>query len=404
MELLRFTTAGSIDDGKSTLTGRLLYDTGNIKEDVLESVSKVGNIINLAHITDGLRSERAGGITIDIGYRYFKTNNRKYIISDAPGHFQYTKNMVTGASNVDVMIILIDAKNGITSQTRLHSLVASFLRTRYVVVAVNKMDALAYGEDAFESIRNEYRSIAERLQLRDVIFIPISALHGDNVSAHSENMPWYHGPDLLSFLEQCDTHKTTNGPGRVSIQYCAEDESTKTSLYFGKVLSGEIHVNEPLKIFPPENEVLVKKIISGYEEVETAKAGENICLELNTNDGMKRGSILAPLTHRPQCTKLLTAAICWLDPEINCEQNKEFILRIHTQESICHIRDIEYRINPFSFDKEKIPGLKVNEVASAIIETEVPVVYDSYDVCPENARGIIIDPATHNTVAAIMIY
>jgi len=401
---LRFTTAGSIDDGKSTLTGRLLYDTGNIKDDVLESVSKVGNTINLAHITDGLRSERAGGITIDIGYRYFKTNNRKYIISDAPGHFQYTKNMVTGASNVDVMIILVDARNGITSQTRLHSLVASFLRTRYIVVAINKMDVLAYAEDVFESIRNEYRSIAEKLQLRDVIFIPISALHGDNVSAHSENMPWYHGPDLLSYLEQCDTHKTANGPGRLSIQHTAEDESTGRTLYFGKVLSGEIHKREQLTVFPSGNEVLIEKNISGYEEVETAKAGENICLELNTNDEVKRGNILAPPTHRPQCAKHLTADICWLDPEIDCDQNKEFILRINTQESICRFSDIEYRINPFSFDKERVAGLKVNEVASVIIVTEISVVYDNYDVCPENARGIIIDPATHNTVAAIMIH
>ena len=263
MDILRFITAGSIDDGKSTLIGRLLYDIGQIKSDVIQSVSKSNkavNTINLAHITDGLRSEREQGITIDIAYKYFTTPNRKYIITDAPGHFQYTKNLVTGASEVDAMIILIDANNGITEQTRRHSLVASFLNIPNVLVAINKMDDVAYSEEQFTSIKNQYLVIAEKLKLQNISFFPISALLGDNVNLASSNMIWYKDNTLMQCLETINAKITNNHITRFSVQCVIETKNFEKG-FAGKLISGNLKIGDSIEINPERKSAIIKNII-----------------------------------------------------------------------------------------------------------------------------------------------
>ena len=402
MDILRFITAGNVDDGKSTLIGRLLYDTKNIKDDVLESVN-----MNLAHITDGLRAERQQGITIDVAYKYFTSPKRKYIITDAPGHFQYTRNLVTGASSVDAMIILIDAQNGITEQTKRHSLVASFLKIKQVVVAINKMDVIGYDEQVFTSIKNEYLKIGDKLQLHNLTFIPISALLGDNVSFPSEKMNWHKGETLMQYLESCEPVMPSNDIARLSLQCVIDsDKEIFEKGFAGKLLSGKLRIGDPVTIYPELKLAIIKKIIVGHDAIQEANAGDNICVYLEKSIILKRGDMVCKAHDSvlPKNENLFETAICWLDTEQPLQIGKEYILRIGTRETICTITEVIYKIDINNFEKYNDEHtLEVNQFATVKIETRTKISYDPYTVLPENGRGIIIDTKTNYTSGAFVI-
>ena len=400
MELLRFTTAGSINDGKSTLIGRLLYNTSSIKKDILESLSATGDddTMNLAFLTDGLRSEREQGITIDVAYMYFSTAHREYIISDAPGHFHYTRNLVTGASNVNLMIILIDARNGITEQTRRHSQVASFLKISTVIIAVNKMDLVGYDEHLFTHLRDEYLTMGEKLQMPDIRFIPISALLGDNISTPSEKMSWYTGNTLLEYLETLDILCEDNDSLRLSIQ-CSIG-----SVYLGKLLSGKIMKGDAIAIHPGGRLSTVEKITHNFREVNEAYAGQNITLSLTNGTEVKRGDIITHSNDSPNWGTDFTAELCWLDQTKALAAGKEYILRMYSCETKCRITAIEYKINNDTYERYNSDGkVLVNEFASVRIETKEVVVYDPFTSKHSTGRGILIDVETNNTSGAFVI-
>ncbi len=401
MDILKFITAGSVDDGKSTLIGRLLYDTKNIKSDLLHSASNAeNNNINLAHITDGLRSEREQGITIDVAYKYFTTKNRKYIITDAPGHFQYTKNLVTGASNADLIIILIDAQNCITAQTRRHTLVTSFLKIKNVVVAVNKMDAVNYDEQIFDSIRKEYLAIASKLGIQNLTFIPISALHGDNVTFRSENMKWYEGDTLESLLENCPASVLNTDTVRFSIQYIISGEN---SGYSGRILSGNLKVNDAICIHPGKHLGSITKMLIGYNEVQSAEAGQNICIYLQSDYKPQRGDLISDLDDFPIVANQIDAIICWLD-ENPLQMKKDYLLRIYTTETLCKISKVTHKVDAGSFEIIATDEpIVVNDFAKITIKTNDAIAYDTFDSIPECGRGILIDPVTNNTAGAFTI-
>jgi sulfate adenylyltransferase subunit 1 len=405
MEILRFITAGNVDDGKSTLIGRLLYDTKNIKADILESISDAETeSINLAHLTDGLRAERQRGITIDVAYKYFSTNNRKYILTDAPGHFQYTKNLVTGTSGVDVMIILIDALNGITDQTRRHSLVASFLGIKHVVVAINKMDSVGYNEQVFSVIKDEYATIVAGLQIFELMFIPISALVGDNVSSASANMPWYTGTTLLAYLEYCKPVGIVSNSVRFVVQCSVHtDKEGFENGYAGKLLSGAINVGNKVIIYPNKQEATIARILHGYNEVRNGIAGQNLCLYFTGAVEAGRGSLITHLDNTPQFTNRFEAMVCWLDDEKTLQVDMHYLLRINTFSVGCVIESVLYKTEINTFAQVAATTVSVNEFARITVVTDMPVAQDSFLSISKNGRGIIIDTATNNTVAAFTI-
>lgn len=400
MELLRFTTAGSINDGKSTLIGRLLYNTSSIKQDILESLSVPGddNAMNLAFLTDGLRSEREQGITIDVAYKYFSTAHREYIISDAPGHFQYTGNLVSGASNVDLMIILIDARNGITDQTKRHGQVASFLKVPAVIIAVNKMDLVGYDEGLFTRLQDEYLSVSTKLKLPDIQFIPISALVGDNISAPSEKMPWYTGKTLLEYLETLVILNDDTTSLRLSIQ-CSIG-----LVYLGKLLAGKIMLGDTIMINPGGRLSTVEKITHNFKEVKEAQAGQNISLSLTNDMKARRGDIISHSHDSPVCNTNFTTELCWLDPTTPLETGKEYFLKMHSMEIKCRITAIEYKINNDTYEKDNFEGkVLVNDFASVNILVKRAMAYDLFTSRKTTGRGILIDEETNKTSGAFVI-
>lgn len=407
MDILRFITAGNVDDGKSTLIGRLLYDTKNIKDDVLESVAKPGTgatAINLAHITDGLRAEREQGITIDVAYKYFTTPNRKYIITDAPGHFQYTKNLVTGASSVDAIIILIDALNGITPQTRRHSQVAAFLGIRNVLVAINKMDAQSYSEAVFTGIKNDYLTIADQLGLKNITFIPISALMGDNVLEESANMRWYAGAPLMAWLEQCMPNECNFSETRFSVQCTIPPQHEGNGLgYAGKLLSGALSVDQTLSIYPTGATTTVAKILHGYNAVAAANAGDNVVVYLNNEGDIGRGVLLCG-GDQINISNQLDVTICWLNDQQPLQPGKYYLLRINTTEQKCRIGNISGKLNldTLTYEPNEEP-VSVNDFIRATLILDAPIAFDPFENLPENGRGILIDVETNYTSAAFTI-
>lgn len=401
VDILRFITAGNVDDGKSTLIGRLLYDTGSVKTDVLQSVSS-DDEVNLAHITDGLRHERAQGITIDVAYKYFTTVRRKYIVIDAPGHFQYTRNLVTGASGADVMIILVDACNGITEQTRRHSMVASFLDIRQVIVAVNKMDAVGYAEDVFLRIRQDYEmSIASVLEIA-VTFIPISALKGDNVISPSANMPWCNGATLLQWLEEIVPEIPETNVFRFNVQYVWTDGGTQ--FCFGRVISGMVGVGDHVSIFPGSGNCFVRKlIVDKVLEREIAYAGENACLFMESEQEIVRGDILGDPLDSPQVSTDINVMLCWLDTT-PLVVGREYILQMNSMNRPCIVASITSKIDVATFEHSSTEGdLKMNEFAIVKVVAESPVSFDKFKDIPGMGRGILIDRETNYTSGAFTI-
>ena len=412
MDILRFITAGSVDDGKSTLIGRLLYDSKSILIDQLaaiekQSKNKNSGEIDLALLTDGLRAEREQGITIDVAYKYFSTPKRKFIIADAPGHIQYTRNMVTGASNSELAIILVDARNGVVEQTRRHSVITSLLNIPHVVVAINKMDLVNNSQDVYNNIVIDYQEVAETLGLKDVKYIPISALNGDNIVEKSPKFPWYEGESLLHYLEnvQLDSDVNLTDP-RFSVQYVIRPQSEDLHDYrgyAGKVISGIYRKNDEVIILPSGVETSIDAIEIGGKEVEEAFALQSVVLHLKDDVDVSRGDMIVPINNQPKNEQELEAMICWMDSKPLKPGNKYF-LQLNSRLVRCVVKDIEYKLDVNTLQKNEAPEKAVlNDIIKATIKTATPVAFDSYRRLRQNGGAILIDETSCVTVGACMI-
>jgi bifunctional enzyme CysN/CysC len=407
-DLLRFTTAGSVDDGKSTLIGRLLHDTRGVYEDQLESVRKAsgngqtGNL-DLALITDGLRAEREQGITIDVAYRYFQTPRRKFIIADSPGHEQYTRNMATGASTADLALILLDGRNGVLPQSRRHAYIASLLGIRRVAVAVNKMDLIDFREEVFESIRREFGRVLDRLGFEQPYFVPVSARDGDNIVVPSERMPWFSGPTLLDYLETVDTAPTRGaGPLRFPVQLVVRSDPEFRG-YAGQVASGRLRVGDQVVLLPSGTKTRVTKLWTRSGELAEARYPQSPVVCLADAVDVSRGDMLADPDLPPPSSRAFSAKLIWMSPE-PLRGNVPYLLK-HTTRQVCaHIRAVRHVIDMQTL--EPVPasdGLRLNDVAEVEIETHQSLYFDPY--CENRSTGgfILIDLTSNRTVAAGMI-
>lgn len=419
MQLLRFSTAGSVDDGKSTLIGRLLYDSKSIFEDQLEAVetaskSRGNEEVNLALLTDGLRAEREQGITIDVAYRYFATPKRKFIIADTPGHIQYTRNMVTGASTADMSIILVDARHGVLEQTVRHSYISSLLGIPHIVVAINKMDLVDFSEEVFDRIVSDYKQMAQTLHIQNVTFIPISAKDGDNVVNRSEHTPWYTGTPLLEYLERVPVNKSASNVEtdiqrafRFPVQYVIRPISSRFPDfrgYAGRVASGAIHVGDHVKVLPSGLESVVSHISQATEELSEATPPQSVTLQLADDIDISRGDILVkadePQPHQEQDLRL---DVCWFNEQPLLPRTK-YIVRQATFETLGIVRTINYRRNINTLEKEPgVAQVKMNDIAEITIHTAQPLVFDDYRLNRITGSVIFIDPDTNETVGAGMI-
>ena len=412
MDLLRFITAGSVDDGKSTLIGRLLYDSKNILSDQLEALErqskhKEEGSIDLALLTDGLRAEREQGITIDVAYKYFSTPNRKFIIADAPGHIQYTRNMVTGASNAQLMIILVDARNGIMEQTRRHSIIASLLNMPYVVVAINKMDLVEFSQDVYNNIVIEYASIAKSLGLKNISFIPISALNGDNIVDKSGTMTWYEGPSLLEFLETVSIDSETNlTHARMPVQYVIRPQTELLPDYrgyAGKIISGSYRVGDDIVVLPSGLKSKLSRIETNLQDVPEARAGQSVILHLEDDIDISRGDMLVKTDHPPLLGQELQVLLCWMDTK-PLKPGNRYLLQHNSRRIKSVVKEIEYRLDVNSLQKvEGIETVALNEIVQAKIKTASPLAYDLYQELRVNGGLILIDETSNVTVGACMI-
>lgn len=412
MELLRFTTAGSVDDGKSTLIGRLLYDSKSIFEDQMEAVKrasiKKGNeTVDLSLLTDGLRAEREQGITIDVAYRYFATPKRKFIIADTPGHVQYTRNMVTGASTANAAIILIDARNGVTEQSHRHTYIASLLQIPHIVVCVNKMDLVDYKEDVYEEIKNNFRDFAAKLAVRDVRFVPISALKGDNVVDKSVNMPWYQGGTLRYILENIHIGSDHNHiDGRFPVQYVIRpqrDEFHDFRGYAGRVAGGVFRVGERIKVLPSGFTSTIKSIISHTKELDKTFPPMSAIITLEDDIDISRGDMIVKENNGPEIGQDIDIMMCWMSDK-PMMLNGKYLIKHTTSDARCLIKEIKYKVDVNTL--EKVPDDKnvgLNDIARVSLRTTKPLFYDSYRKNRRTGSIIIIDEATNVTVGAGMI-
>lgn len=412
MDLLRFITAGSVDDGKSTLIGRLLYDSKSILTDQLEALerqskNKEEGSIDLALLTDGLRAEREQGITIDVAYKYFSTPKRKFIIADAPGHIQYTRNMVTGASNAQLMIILVDARNGIVEQTRRHTIIASLLNMPHVVVAINKMDLVEFSQDVYNNIVIEYAAIAKSLGLKLVSFIPISALNGDNIVDKSNHMNWYEGPCLLEFLESVSIDSEINlTHARMPVQYVIRPQTEDLPDYrgyAGKIISGTYRVGDEIIVLPSGLKSKLTGIETNLKYVEEAIAGQAVILHLEDDIDISRGDVLVKKDQPPLMGQDLEVLLCWMDNKPLKPGNK-YLVQHNSRRIKSVVKEIEYRLDVNSLEKvEGIDSVGLNEIVRAKIKTASPLAYDLYKDLRVNGGLILIDETSNVTVGACMI-
>ncbi len=411
MDILRFITAGSVDDGKSTLIGRLLYDSKSILTDQLEAIEKSSKTrgngeIDLALLTDGLRAEREQGITIDVAYKYFATSKRKFIIADAPGHIQYTRNMITGASNVSLAIILIDARTGLVEQTKRHSIIASLLGIKHVLVAINKIDLVEYDELVYHSIVSAYQQMADQLGIQSVNYIPISALNGDNFIQSSPNTPWYQGKALLPFLEEVEIDDTINlTNGRFQVQYIIRPQTTELPDYrgyAGKIISGIYKKGQQVNILPSGASTTIRKIELAGEEVESAFAPQSVTLLLDTDIDISRGDSIIPADETPQISNEITVLLCWLDEKPLQPFNK-YILQHNNKRVLASVKEILYKLDVNSLTEEPTDSIKLNDVVKVKIKTAERLVFDSYKLLQGTGAAILIDETSNNTVAAMMI-
>ena len=411
MELLRLITAGSVDDGKSTLIGRLLYDSKNIWIDQIEQLEKISKTrkatqIDLALLTDGLRAEREQGITIDVAYRYFSSPLRKFIIADAPGHIQYTRNMVTGASNSELMILLIDARQGVIEQTRRHSIIAALLHIPYVIVTINKMDLVDYAQARYDQIVSDYREIAGKLGLTNVHYIPISALEGDNVVHPSEQMNWYSGPALLPLLETIDLSKADQiSESRFQVQYVIRPQTEELHDYrgyAGQVIGNTLTTGDRITVLPMALESTISLIEHHGKAVHSIEPGNPAVIHLADDIDISRGDLLVKSGELPQVTKQHEAIICWFDEKPLLVGNK-YLLQHHSRLVKAAIKEIVYRLDVNSLEKEtEIQKLELNQVAFIRLKTASPLAYDSYEKSKNMGSAILIDETSNRTVAAIL--
>lgn len=410
--LLRFTTAGSVDDGKSTLIGRLLYDSKSIfadQMDAVEQASKQKGLegADLSLLTDGLRAEREQGITIDVAYRYFATPRRKFIIADTPGHIQYTRNMVTGASTADLAIILIDARNGLVEQTHRHSFIASLLGIQHLVVCVNKMDLVDYDEEAYRNIVKDFKSFSSRLDIKDITFIPISALVGDNVVDSSKNMSWYGGSTLLHHLENVHVGADRNLQDcRFPVQYVIRpqtDEHRDFRGYAGRIASGVFKPGDEVVALPSGQETTIQSINLGEEKLEKAFPPLSVVMTLANDIDLSRGDMLVRKNNQPEMINEIDAKICWLDSRA-MNISSRLVLRHMSQEVRAKISNVLYKIdiNTLHRDEENL-DIGMNDIARVSIKTASPILADPYRTNRITGAFILVDPSTHATVAAGVI-
>ncbi|WP_214225484.1 GTP-binding protein [Pedobacter sp. B4-66] len=410
MNLLKFFTAGSVDDGKSTLIGRLLYDTDSILADQLEALQQSNRknddgSIDLAILTDGLRAEREQGITIDVAYKYFQTEKRKFIIADTPGHIQYTRNMITGASTAKLAIILVDARNGVIEQTIRHSYLVSLLGIEHVVVCLNKMDMVDYSEEVFNTITDRYKTLATDLSLKDVTFIPISALKGDNVVNESEHMPWYKGQSLLHFLENVDVE---TGPdynlARMPVQWVVRpqtDELHDYRGYAGRVLSGSFNVNDKVTVLPSGTSSVIERIEIFDQTPSEVHAGQSVTLHLKDNIDISRGDVLVNSDHLPQSSQLIEADVCWMDTR-PLDEHITYLLQHNSKVTKCKVREIIHKVDINTLEKQEAYDFKLNDIGRIVIKTADALAFDFYTDNKANGAAILIDSRTNLTVAALM--
>ncbi len=411
-ELLRFTTAGSVDDGKSTLIGRLLYDSKSIFQDQLSSVEQSSKRKGLDHvdfslITDGLKDEREQGITIDVAYRYFSTPKRKFIIADTPGHIQYTRNMVTGASTANCALILIDARNGVIEQTKRHTFIASLLKIPHVIVCVNKMDLVDFKEEKFEAVVNEFKEFAQSLEVKDFRFIPMSALHGDNVVEKSDKTPWYTGRALLDMLENLHISNDLNlVDARFPVQTVIRphsDEYHDFRGYAGRVASGVFHQGDTVQILPSGFESKIKSIITYDGELQDAPAPMSVIMTLEDDIDVARGDMLVRVNNKPDSAQEFDVILCWLNQD-RALPNTKYYIRHTSNEAKAIIKNINYKIDVNTLHRiEEDKELNMNDIARVSIKTTQPLFIDEYRDNRTTGSIILIDPTTNETVAAGMI-
>src|SRR5512142_694445 len=416
IELLRFNTCGSVDDGKSTLIGRLLYDSKSLMEDQVEALEKSADItgggqINLANLTDGLRAEREQGITIDVAYRYFATPRRKFIIADTPGHIQYTRNMVTGASTADLAVVLVDARNGLTEQSRRHAFLTTLLRVPHMVLAVNKMDLVDYSAEVFEKIREEFAAFASRLEVADLTFIPISALHGDNVVDRSANMGWYDGPSLLHHLEHVHIASDRNLIDvRFPVQYVIRPHaSTDAELhdyrgYAGQVAGGVLKPGDEVLHLPSGFATRVQRIESAGTEVAEAFAPMSVTLLLDDDVDISRGDMICRPNNRPAAAQDIEAMVSWMSSDTKLARRSRLVVK-HTSRTVkAIVTDLHYRIDVNTLHRdEAATELGLNEIGRVRLRLTQPIFCDPYGRNRTTGGLILIDEGTNATVGAAMI-
>jgi sulfate adenylyltransferase subunit 1 len=412
-ELLRFTTAGSVDDGKSTLIGRLLYDSKSIFQDQYEQIERVSERrgeegVNLALLTDGLKSEREQGITIDVAYRYFATPKRKFIIADTPGHIQYTRNMVTGASSANVALVLIDARNGVVEQTKRHAIIASLLQIPHVVVCINKMDLVDYDENVYNKIQDDFEKFAAKLDVIDVHFIPISALIGDNVVHRSDKTPWYDGPTLMYYLENVHIASDHNFIDcRFPVQYVVRpynDEYHDYRGYAGRIAGGVIKKGDEVMLLPSGFHSKIKTIQGPAGEQEQAFPPESVTILLEDDFDLSRGDMIVRPNNKPDVTQDVEVMLVWFDSDKPLLEKGKYALMHTTQDVRCVIKEIRYKLDINTLHRlNEHDGIKMNDVARVVLRTTKPLFKDSYRNNRITGSLILIDEGTNNTVGAGMI-
>ena len=413
MELLRFATAGSVDDGKSTLIGRLLYDTKSIFEDQLEAVERASTqmgaeYVNLALLTDGLRAEREQGITIDVAYRYFATPRRKFIIADTPGHVQYTRNMVTGASTADLALVLVDVRNGVVEQTKRHAFISSLLRIPHLVVCVNKMDLVGYDQDLFESVKAQFREFAMKLDVADLTFIPISALHGDNVVERSLNMPWYQGSSLLHHLEEVHIASDRNliDP-RFAVQYVLRplnDEHHDYRGYAGQVSAGIFKPGDSVMVLPSGFTTRIASIDTADGPIDEAFPPMSVSLRLEDDIDVSRGDMICRPHNQPTVSHDIDAMVCWMSERSILSAGSKLAIKHTTRSARAMVKALHYRLDVDTLHRdETITQLRLNDIGRVTLRTTSPLLFDDYRRNRQTGSFILIDETTMSTVGAGMI-
>jgi bifunctional enzyme CysN/CysC len=412
-ELLRFATAGSVDDGKSTLIGRLLYDSKAIFEDQLESIERTSRqrgeeVVNLALLTDGLRAEREQGITIDVAYRYFATPTRKFIIADTPGHVQYTRNMVTGASTADLALILVDARKGLVEQSRRHAFLASLLGIPHLVVCINKMDLVEWSPDVYNSIKDEFTSWATRLDIHDLTIVPISALHGDTIVHRSANSPWYEGPSLLHHLEHVHIASDRNLiDARFPVQYVIrprDDRWHDYRGYAGAVAGGVFKPGDEVMVLPSGFTSTIAAIDTFDGPVAEAFPPMSVTIRLTDDLDVSRGDLICRPQNKPVVAQNIDAMVCWLSERSTLSAGGRFLLKHTTRTTKCLVSELQYRLDVNTLHREESPhALALNEIGRLQLRTQSPVLFDEYRRNRSTGSFVLIDEGTNATVAGGMI-